>query len=176
MGAADHQLETLLRQHDVESFLAREAELLDERKYNEWHELLADDLRYWMPMTRNFKFGHQDDEYTRERSDVNWFDEDKKTLGQRIKQIQGGDHWVEEPASRTTHMVASVRVEKVEGDEVTVKCRFMVYMNRSERETQFFVGKRRDVLRRSESGYQLARREIYLDQHIVGAKTISIFF
>ena len=176
MGAAEHQLEQLLLQYEVENFLAREAELLDERKYNDWLALLDDDLRYWMPLTRNFKYGNAQDEYTKERAETAWFDEDKKTLSQRVKQIQGGDHWVEEPASRTTHLVASVRVDSVDGDEVGVKSRFMVYANRGERETSFFVGKRNDVLRRTDSGFRLLRRAIYLDQHIVTAKSLAIFF
>lgn len=176
MGTAEHRLEALLLQHEVENFLAREAELLDERRFNDWLDLLADDLRYWMPLARSFKFGRPQDEYSRERRDVAWFDEDKRTLQQRVKQIQGGDHWAEEPASRTTHLVASIRVEEVRGDEVGVKSRFVVYTNRNEKEVQFHVGKRRDVLRRGDAGFRLARREIYLDQNIVLAKAITTFF
>ncbi|MGE4240633.1 3-phenylpropionate/cinnamic acid dioxygenase subunit beta [Ramlibacter sp.] len=176
MGAADNLLEKLMLQHEVESFLSHEAELLDERRFNEWHALLADDLRYWMPLARSFKFGQPQDEYTRERRDAAWFDEDKKTLGQRIKQIQGGDHWAEEPASRTTHLVACVRVESIEGGEIAVKSRFVVYASRNEREVQFYMGKRRDVLRRVDGGFRIARREIRLDQNVLLAKAMTIFF
>ena len=34
---------------DVEQFLYREARLLDERRFREWLELFAADVRYWMP-------------------------------------------------------------------------------------------------------------------------------
>ena len=47
--------------------------------------------------------------------------------------------------------------------EVTVRCRFLIYRNRLNDETDLLVGKRKDVLRRAESGWKIARREIYLD-------------
>ncbi len=39
--------------HQVEDFYYLEAELLDERKLREWFELLAEDIRYWMPLRHN---------------------------------------------------------------------------------------------------------------------------
>lgn len=169
-------IEKLLLQHEVENFLAREYELLDERRYPEWLDLLSDDLRYWMPLARNFKHGRPQDEYTLEMSEAAWFDEDKATLGQRVKQILGGDHWAEEPASRTTHVVAGVRVDRVEGEDITVKSRMIVYSNRNERETQFFFGKREDVLRRHGESFRISRRTIFLDQHVLLAKSMTTFF
>jgi 3-phenylpropionate/cinnamic acid dioxygenase small subunit len=169
-------LEKLLLQHDVENFLAREYELLDERRYDEWLALLSEDLRYWVPLARNFKHGRPQDEYTLEQSEAAWFDEDKTTLGQRVRQIQGGDHWAEEPASRTTHVVAGVRIDRIEGDDIVVKSRMIVYSNRGERESQFFVGKRVDVLRHHGDSYRIARRTIHLDQSVLLAKSITTFF
>ena len=70
----------LLLKQEIEDFLYREAELLDERRYEEWLALLADDIRYWMPMRRNVKVGEQEREFTRAGHDINWFDEGKDTL------------------------------------------------------------------------------------------------
>ena len=36
-------------QHSVEQFLYREVRLLSGRRYEEWLDLLTDDVRYWMP-------------------------------------------------------------------------------------------------------------------------------
>lgn len=168
-------LQELLLKHRVENFLARECELLDERKFLEWVELFSEEARYWAPLARNFKAGHPEMEYTRERRDAAWFDEGKATLKQRVQQIMGGDHWAEEPASRTTHLIAGIRIDRVEGDQVTVKSRFVVYSNRNERETQLYVGKRVDVLRRQASTFSIVRREIYLDQHVMTAKSLTTF-
>ena len=87
-----------------------------------------------------------------------------------------GIHWAEEPASRVSHLVTNVTLLDVAPAEVTVKCRFLVYRNRLHDETDLLVGKRRDVLRRGERGWQIARREIFLDQTVLLAKNLTMFF
>ena len=87
----------LLKQ-ELEEFLYHEAELLDERRYAEWLALLADDVRYWMPMRRNVKFGELEREFTREGLDINWFDEGKETLTRHVRPS------VAEPAEVTVKM------------------------------------------------------------------------
>jgi 3-phenylpropionate/cinnamic acid dioxygenase small subunit len=67
-------------------------------------------------------------------------------------------------------------VVQVEGAEVTVSCRFVVYRNRLETDTDLFVGKRQDTLRRVDGAWRLARREILLDQNVLLAKNITFFF
>ena len=111
-------IERLLLERDVERFLYHEAELLDERRYDDWLDLIADDIRYYMPMRRNVKFGHQDRENTSEDSEISWFDEGKATLAGRVRQINTGLHWAEEPISRVCHMVSNVQVLDVEPEEV----------------------------------------------------------
>jgi 3-phenylpropionate/cinnamic acid dioxygenase small subunit len=74
------RLERLLLTREIEEFLYAEAELLDTRRFTEWLALLTEDVRYWMPMRRNVKFGEQDRENTRAQQDMNWFDEGKATL------------------------------------------------------------------------------------------------
>ena len=80
----------VLLKQEVEEFLYHEAELLDERRYEAWLELLADDVRYWMPMRRNVRFGELEREFTREGQDINWFDEGKDTLTQRVQDMRAG--------------------------------------------------------------------------------------
>jgi 3-phenylpropionate/cinnamic acid dioxygenase small subunit len=163
---------------EIAEFLYAEAELLDERRYSEWLELLADDIRYWMPMRRNVKFGDTAREFTREREDINWFDEGKETLTRRVRQLETGIHWAEEPQSRITHMVSNVQVLTAMPDtsEVTAKCRFLIYRNRVETETDLLVGKREDTLRRSGEGWLIARRKIILDQNVLMTKNLTFFF
>ena len=67
-------IEALLLVREIEEFLYHEADLLDERRYEEWLELLTDDVRYWMPMARNVQFGDEGREWTRELQDLAWFD------------------------------------------------------------------------------------------------------
>ena len=103
-GAAqtiDARLEALLLQREIEAFYYLEAELLDDRRFDEWLDLLAEDIVYFMPLRRNVKYGqHSEHENTRQGLDAAWFDEGKHTLTQRVAQIATGIHWAEEPLSR----------------------------------------------------------------------------
>ena len=173
---SDRRLEHLLLTREIEEFLYAEAELLDERRFEAWLELLTEDIRYWMPMRRNVKFGEHARENTRERQDMNWFDEGKTTLQQRVQQLMTGVHWAEEPLSRVCHMVTNVQIVQATAMEVTVKSRFLIYRNRLQDETDFFVGKREDVLRKVDSQWKIARRQIILDQNVLLAKNLTIFF
>jgi 3-phenylpropionate/cinnamic acid dioxygenase small subunit len=175
------QIARLLLKQEIEEFLYREADLLDERRYEDWLALIADDVRYWMPMRRNVKVGEAEREFTRAGQDINWFDEGKETLTRRVKQILTGMHWAEEPVSRISHMVSNVRLLEVnpsaaEPREVTVRCRFLIYRNRVETETDILVGKREDLLRRIEGDWQIARRKIVLDQNVLLTKNLTFFF
>jgi len=166
----------LLLRHAVEQFYNLEAELLDSRRFDEWLDLLDEDLRYWMPLAYNRSYGDWDGEHSTEGRDLNWFDEGKFELEQRVKQIQTGVHWAEEPISRTSHMVSNLQVEDLGADGIDARCRFLVYRNRTETETDFFVGKRHDRLHRVDGDFRVARRAVYLDQNVLLAKNLTIFF
>ena len=174
--AARPDLARLLLKQDVEDFFYREAELLDERRYEEWLELLTEDVRYWMPMRRNVPHDELEREFTRAGLDVNWFDEGKDTLARRVAQIRTGIHWAEEPLSRTCHLITNVQVLAATATDVTTKCRFVVYRNRVETETDFLVGKREDTLRRQAAGWKIAARKVILDQSVLLAKNLTVFF
>ena len=183
MSDRDERIERLLLAQEVAEFLYREATLLDDRRYEEWLALLTDDIRYWMPMRRNVKFGEEAREFTRETTDIAWFDEGKDTLVRRVRQIQTGIHWAEEPQSRISHLVTNVQLieatpSAAAAREVTVGCRFLVYRNRVETETDILVGKREEVLRRADGAgdWQIARRKIILDQNVLLSKNLTFFF
>src|SRR5215469_15202415 len=117
---------------DIEDFYYHEADLLDERRFRDWLELLADDVTYFMPIRRNVKFGqHAARENTRHGEGISWFDEDKWTLTKRVDQILTGVHYAEEPLSRITHMVSNVQITSArphidEARELDVTSRFLV--------------------------------------------------
>ena len=180
MTDREARIDRLLLGEEIAGFLYREAELLDQGRYQEWLGLLADDIRYWMPMRRNVKFGEDEREFTRAGSDINWFDEGKETLARRVKQIETGMHWAEEPRSRLSHLVTNVQVQGAAPSlaaprDVSVSCRFLIYRNRVQTETDILVGKREDSLRRDGEGWLLARRKIILDQNVLLSKNLTFF-
>jgi 3-phenylpropionate/cinnamic acid dioxygenase small subunit len=171
---------------DIEDFYYHEADLLDDRRFRDWLDILAEDISYFMPIRRNVKFGqHATRENTRIGEGISWFDEDKWTLTKRVEQILTGVHYAEEPLSRISHMVSNVQIKAVRPDleqpaEVDVTSRFLVYQNRVEYETYTFVGRRNDTLRATQGATQgiwkVAKREILLEQNILLAKNLTMFF
>jgi 3-phenylpropionate/cinnamic acid dioxygenase small subunit len=173
---------------EVEQFLYREARLLDERRFHDWLELFTEDARYWMGVRSN-RYPktskaiaildvdrHVEDDLTKE-DELAILDETRETLGMRIARLQTGMAWAEDPPSRTRHLI--VNIEVAPGDaasELKVYCNFIVYRSRAETEQDFFVGARRDVLRRLDGVLRIARRKLTLDQNVLSAKNVSIFF
>lgn len=164
---------------EIEDFLHHEADLLDERRFEAWLELFTDDVRYWMPIRKNLPFDQAHRDITDE-NDVSWIDDDKVTLGKRVKQILTGIHWAEEPLSRTSHLITNIRLVEpatllAEGSTALVRSRFLVHRNRLETETDFFVGRREDTLRRVNGTLRIARRKIIIDQSVLLAKNLTVF-
>jgi 3-phenylpropionate/cinnamic acid dioxygenase small subunit len=165
---------------EIEDFFYMEADLLDERDYDRWLDLLAEDVVYWMPMRKNVSYANRAKDITAE-DDVAWFHDDKETLRKRVKQIQTGIHWADEPISRVAHVITNVRLAEPisaldEGARATTKCRFIVYRNRLESETDLLVGRREDTLTRLGGELKIARRKIILDQSVLLAKNLTMFF
>lgn len=173
----DEMLARMVLQREVEDFLYREARYLDERKLTEWLDFFATDLHYFMPIRRNIKFGDWDLEFSDPESEISYFDEGKDILEGRVRQINTGVHWAEEPVSRFEHIITNVEIVSDEGDEVQVNSKFFVYQNRLADEVQTFVGRRYDLLRRdSETGFKVVKRKIYLAQNVLLPKVINTFF
>lgn len=164
---------------EVEDFFYAEADMLDERDYDAWLELFTEDILYWMPMRKNVSFENRDKEITAE-DDLAWFHDDKETLSKRVLQLQTGIHWADEPISRVSHLITNIRLaEQIssleEGEKMTVKCRFLVYRNRLETETDFLVGRREDTVIRTDGALKITRRKIILDQSVLMAKNLTMF-
>jgi 3-phenylpropionate/cinnamic acid dioxygenase small subunit len=164
-------------QLEIEQFYYHEAELLDDHRYAEWLELFSNDARYWMPTRANRLLREHDKEASAE-GEFALFDDNKKTLGWRVKQMDSLTHWAENPRSRTRHLVSNVRVAPAKFDgEYEVKSNFICYRNRLSDEVDIWVGERTDLLRRDdEQELRIAHRKILLDQNVVLSKNLSVFF
>jgi 3-phenylpropionate/cinnamic acid dioxygenase small subunit len=173
---------------EVEQFLYREARLLDERRLHEWVELFTDDVRYWMPVSStrypatSKAIGALDQTPSAatapaQKEELAILDETKATLCARIARLDTGMAWAEDPPSRTRHMISNIEVE--EGDtaaELKVYSNYLVYRTRGETQQDFYIGRREDVLRQIDGAWKIARRKIILDQNVLLAKNVSIFF
>src|SRR5579883_1186319 len=162
-GRMGRRQEEKMREHtirEVEQFLYREARLLDARRFHEWLELFTDDVRYWM-VTRSNR-------YPRASKAIAVLDPAR---------LPEPDPAQEEAPSRTRHLITNIEVAAGDTEaEVKVYANFVVYRSRAESEQDFYVGAREDVLRRQDGGWKIARRRLVLDQNVLTAKNVSIFF
>ncbi len=160
----------------VEDFLYLEAELLDNRKLREWLGLLAEDIRYWMPIRHNPLDRPQElsDELAKPGEGY-YFDDDIKSLRIRVERVYAKNAWAEMPPSRTRHLISNVRIKNDDGEQIEVHSNFLVYRTRMEADQDIFVGTRQDLLRRAGHAFKIARRTIILDQAMLNAKNISVF-
>jgi 3-phenylpropionate/cinnamic acid dioxygenase small subunit len=173
---------------EVEQFLYREARLLDERRFRDWLTLFTDDVRYWMAGRSNRYPRHSkaiaildparyvEDDIGRE-DELAILDETKETLVARIDRLDTGMAWAEDPPSRTRHMISNIEVEPGDTEsEIRVYSNFIVYRSRAAMEEDFYVGARQDVLRRVDGALKIAHRKLILDQNVLSAKNVSVFF
>ena len=86
-------------------FVYDEARLVDEKRYDEWYELFADDGYYWMPLTRGQPDG---DNHT------SLLYEDKLLLRVRIERLRSPRSFSQHQASFCQHVLQQPALESAE--------------------------------------------------------------
>lgn len=155
-------------------FLVTEAELLDNRRFREWLDLLTEDVVYRVPVRVTLGKDAGSDL----ASAATWFDETYRSLETRIRRLEAKFPVAEDPPSRTRHFLSNLRVRPGDQNhELRVAANILVYRSRGDSTNHdLFSAERNDVLRRGNGGWKLARREVLLDQSVLGAQDISFLF
>ncbi len=138
----------------VEDFLFREAELLDDWRLDEWVSLFTEDGRYVVPTT-DLPDGDP-------QRDLVFIDDDITRLRARAVRLNSRHAHREYPWSRTRRFVSNVRVEENGNGELSVTANVMVYRFRSG-EGAPYVGSVHYTLRRNGQGFKIAYRRAVLD-------------
>jgi len=101
---------------DPIQFVIREARLLDEKRFDEWYELFAEDGYYWVPASPSQPdpLNHNSLAY-----------EDKLLLKLRIERLKQPNAFSQKPASRCHHLLQTPEVEKSDGREHRVRTNFI---------------------------------------------------
>jgi len=174
MESPSTTLPSLDLERSCTQFLYREAELLDETKYEEWlTTCLSEDLEYLIP-TRT----------TRERSSgASEFSDQSfhimDTFGSmrvRVNRLLTEHAWAEDPPSRTRRLITNIRVRDLGHGDVEVKNYLALY--RSQWDTTDYallVGERQDVLRLENGGWRLRRRVVLLAHTILDTANLGVF-
>jgi biphenyl 2,3-dioxygenase beta subunit len=171
----EDRVAAMLLHYEVERFYYDEAALLDSHRYEEWLALFSDDAHYFMPIRRTRMLRELDKEFTRP-GEMAFFDDTKTLLAGRIKKLESGRSWAEDPPSRTRHLITNIRILRDDGRTLEVESNFHLYRTRLNSEESSWIGSRRDVLRRVEGSFQIVDRKIFLEQTVLLSRNLSNFF
>ena len=97
-------------------------------------------------------------------------------LETRVRKLETGYAWAEDPPSRTRHFVTNIRVIGEDGNDLTVESNFHLYRTRLNSEEDSWIGLRRDVLRRVDGSFRIADRKIFIEQTVILSRNLSNFF
>ncbi len=161
--------------NEVLECLYDEAAMLDQQKFDDWATMLAEDLSYTAPL-RITRQG-PDRLNTIVRTTLH-FDDDYGSIMARLQRLGTKSAWAEDPPSRTRRFVTNVRIwESAKPQEFEVESYLLLSRSRYEHSTlQMMSCVRHDLLRRSGVGaFKLARREIIVDQSVLGMANLAVF-
>jgi 3-phenylpropionate/cinnamic acid dioxygenase small subunit len=159
----------------VVEFMYEEAALLDQIRLQEWAARLAPDLVYTAPLRETRSMDQQNSTVVRT---VQHFHDDWRSIMGRVMRLTGTKSaWAEDPPSRTRRLVTNVMVAKTaKPDEFAVTSYLLVTRSRfNSPEYDLISAERRDLLRQDGESFKLARREIIVDQAVIGTPNFAIF-
>ena len=137
----------------VERFLYRQAEILDEKLWEDWLALFTEDGHYWMPAEED----QQDGEGV-----PNIFWENLDMMKMRIRRNAHPRAHSQAPQNRLSHVVSNVIVESEDANgDGGVRSRFHCaeYLRYDVRN---FSGRYRHVLKKAPDGYRIALQRVDL--------------
>ena len=137
-------------QHEIEHLLYRQAELLDDKNWQEWIDLFTPEGIYWMP---------PEPSYTTWEGMPAIFAEDRNLMTVRMKRLRHPDAWSQRPLWETNHIVSNVILEKETEDEIVVRSRFhMLELRRDD--VRHFAGRYRHTLKKTGEGYAIKLQRV----------------
>ncbi len=169
-------LVTLELAYQVEQFYNREARLMNQRQHRQWLEsMVHPDVHYWLPITEV--------RFTRDKrpaptpDDGGIFNDSYSDLDDRVKRLETGMVWMEDPPSKIRHLISNVEVFHADQEQqLSVYSNFHIYRNRRQREETNLIGGREDILVREGDEFKILKRKINLDMRVVLDKNLYIFF
>jgi 3-phenylpropionate/cinnamic acid dioxygenase small subunit len=159
----------------VAEFLYEEALLLDELRLVDWTDCLAEDLIYTAPLRQTRHFSDQQKSIVRT---VKHFDETHASILSRVGRLtQTSVAWAEDPPSRTRRLVTNILVDATDKpDEFDATSYVLLARSRFEDTDMMVLSMvRYDRVRLVEGRMKLTKREIIIDQSVLGMPNFAIF-
>jgi benzoate/toluate 1,2-dioxygenase beta subunit len=139
----------------VAEFLYREARLADEARYAEWLALWTEDAVYWVPASPD----PDADPETR----ISHIYDNRARLETRIKLLQTGHRYSQEPASLMRRLVSNIEVEERDGRLVAGSNFILAELSVQARaEMHWWVGRATHHLRRLDGALRMSLKKVVL--------------
>ncbi len=140
----------------VVEFLYREAHLADEARYAEWEALWTDDGVYWVPAST-------DPGADPERQISHIYD-NRDRIATRVKLLQTGYRFSQEPASRMRRLVGNIEVTSTDDGELVAESNFILaeLSIQAKHETHLWAGRATHRLRRVDGALRMSRKTVVL--------------
>jgi 3-phenylpropionate/cinnamic acid dioxygenase small subunit len=158
--------------HFAARFLAREAKLLDERRFDEWVEMVHEDIVYEVPVRQAKQ--HFADEFI---DGAFRLKDTMSIIKIRIERLRSGHAWAETPPSRTVRVVGSILVDEAEkAGDLLVESALLIYRQRGNADPGDLIPVRRsDVIRISDNGGLLVSRRALIPDTVLQSPNLGIF-
>jgi 3-phenylpropionate/cinnamic acid dioxygenase small subunit len=162
-------------QSEVTLFLAYEADLLDERRYHAWMEIVADEFTYQVPtpVTPDSPYKpHYDTrsmliDESKWSMSTQWF----RRLDEDIYEMA----WGENPPVRFRHFLSSIRALATDDPHTyVVHSNVMLVGTRQSNAPKYLTGARTDTIGRRDGRLLLLRRWVVLDQTVLDFPQLRI--
>ena len=137
-------------------FLYREARFADEARYAEWHALWTEDAVYWVPATT--------DPDASPDQHVSHIYDNRARLDTRVKLLQTGHRYSQEPASPMRRLISNIEVARSEDGELVVESNFILaeLSIQARHEMHWWVGHTTHRLRRVEGQLRMSHKKVVL--------------
>ena len=136
----------------IESFLYREALLMDEHQFDAWLALWDNPARYWVPCNED------DIDPARQVSIIY---DDHARLVQRIERLKSGSVQAMDPKPRMRRVISNIEVEPIHNGKLTVRSNFMLCMARANAQ-QLWCGRSIHGLVREQDGFRISEKKVLL--------------
>jgi 3-phenylpropionate/cinnamic acid dioxygenase small subunit len=140
----------------VTDFIHYEARLLDERRYDEWVALFADDARYWVPVSPDMQSP---------REGPSHFHDDIQVLQVRTHRLANPRAFGAEPPPRTAHIISGITIADDGELIVAGSSQIMLeYRNRDgfEADQRLFGGRVTHHLRAEGDNFKIVKKRVDL--------------
>ena len=141
-----------LSRSEAEDILYTEARLLDERRYDEWLQMLTEDAIYWMPCNG--------DGVDPNREVALIYDNFPK-LRDRIDRLGSGVAHAQSPPSKTRRLVANVQTQEWSENTAKVFSAFILYELRRGKE-RVYAGRYEHRMSFAYGGWKIAAKKVVL--------------